>query len=145
LNPKQKQVHLNILLADDDTDDCLFFEKALNEIPIATHLTIFKDGEELMNYLSENSENLPDLLFLDLNMPRKDGFECLDEIKANIKLKDLPVIIFSPLFKQDMSYKELMKEILLKKGAYHYISKTADLEQLKQAIQGVLITLTEKG
>jgi len=44
-----------------------------------------------------------------------------------------------------MSYKELMKEILLKKGAYHYISKTADLEQLKQAIQGVLITLTEKG
>src|SRR5450759_3766148 len=92
---------LNILLADDDTDDCFFFDKALRETPIATHLTIVHDGEQLMDYLSKNSEHLPDVLFLDLSMPRKTGFECLSEIKENKKLKDLPVVMFSTSFPQD--------------------------------------------
>jgi len=62
---------MKILLADDDIDDCFFFEKALEELQLSTHLTIVHDGQQLMNYLSENSKNLPDVLFLDLNMPRK--------------------------------------------------------------------------
>ena len=65
MNPNQQNAPLNILLADDDTDDRFFFDKALKEIPIATHLTTVHDGEQLMNYLSENSEHLPDVLFLD--------------------------------------------------------------------------------
>jgi CheY-like chemotaxis protein len=54
---------LNILLADDDSDDCIFFKEALGELLLSTHLTIVHDGEQLMNYLSENSEHLPDVLF----------------------------------------------------------------------------------
>ncbi len=86
---------MNILLADDDTDDCNFFKAALKSLPIPTDLTVVNDGEELMTYLSEKTEHLPNALFLDINMPRKNGFECLAEIKNNKKLKDLPVIMFS--------------------------------------------------
>ena len=135
---------LKILLADDDTDDCLFFENALKALQIPSTLTIIHDGEQLMIYLFENVENLPDVIFLDLNMPRKNGFECLSEIKQNEKLKHLTVVVFTPPFKEDISYNQLTMEMLLKKGAYHYISKTANMEDLKQSINKALITLTEK-
>jgi CheY-like chemotaxis protein len=134
---------LNVLLADDDTDDCSFFDKALGEIPIATHLTFVHDGEQLMNYLFKNSEHLPDVLFLDLSMPRKNGFECLSEIKENKKLKDLPVVMFSTSFPQDMNYEEKMINILLKIGAHDYIRKSGDFAQLKQVIHKTLNKVVE--
>jgi CheY-like chemotaxis protein len=130
---------LNILLADDDTDDCLFFKKALEELQLSTHLITVRDGEQLMNFLSENSEHLPDVLFLDLSMPRKNGFECLSEIKENKKLKDLPVVMFSTSFPQDRNYEKNMINILLKMGAHHYIRKSGDFAQLKQIIHNTLI------
>ena len=71
--PNLKQ--MNVLLADDDIDDQNFFKKALEVVPLNTNLTIVADGEELMTYLFENSERLPHVLFLDINMPRKNGFE----------------------------------------------------------------------
>ena len=91
---------LNVLLADDDADDCKFFKDALEELSPNTQLTIVGDGDELMNFLNdavraENFQPLPDVLFLDINMPRKNGFECLEEIKQNEKLKHLSVIMFS--------------------------------------------------
>ena len=136
-----KQLH--ILLADDDTDDRFFFNKALKEIPIATHLTTVHDGEELMNYLSENTENLPDILFLDLNMPRKTGFECLSEIKENKMLKELPVVMFSTSYPKDMNYERDIINTLLNIGAYDYIRKPGDFEQLKRAIHQA-ITIRQK-
>ena len=84
---------LNILLADDDADDCLFFTEALTGSPLSTHLTTVPDGEHLMQLLSNEKYELPDVLFLDLNMPRKNGFECLSEIKQNSKLNMLSVVI----------------------------------------------------
>ena len=140
---KMKLDQLKILLADDDTDDCSFFDKALKEIPITTNLTIVHDGEQLMTYLLENSKNLPDVLFLDLSMPRKNGFECLTEIKENIKLKDLPVVMFSTSFPQDKNYEENMINMLLNFGAYDYIRKPVDFTQLKKVIHNTLI-LVEK-
>jgi CheY-like chemotaxis protein len=134
---------LNILLADDDTDDCSFFDKALKEIPITTDLKIVHDGEQLMTYLFENSKNLPDVLFLDLSMPRKNGFECLTEIKENIRLKDLLVVMFSTSFPQDRNYEENMITMLLNLGAYEYIRKPVDFAQLKQVIHNTLIRVEE--
>jgi CheY-like chemotaxis protein len=84
-----------LLLADDDSDDCIFFKDALDELPVSANLITVKDGVELMELLSESQTVLPDILFLDLNMPRKTGFECLFEIKANEKLKHLPIVILS--------------------------------------------------
>jgi CheY-like chemotaxis protein len=128
MNPKP----INILYADDDIDDCHFFKEALKVLPIKTDITIVKDGEELMNYLSENSERLPHVLFLDINMPRKNGFECLAAIKENEKLKDLPVIMFST------SNSTEKINILFKNGANVYVHKPANFAQLIQVIHHAL-------
>jgi len=135
---------LNILLADDDTDDCSFFEKALGEIPISSNLAIVHDGEQLMSYLFRNSANLPDILYLDLSMPRKNGFECLTEINENIELKDLIVVVFTTSFPQNMVYEENMISLLLKIGARDYIRKSGDLEQLKKSIHKTLNIAVDK-
>src|SRR5690606_1498089 len=106
----------NLLLADDDEDDRAFFKEALDELFISVKLTTVNDGVELMGFLSE-SGNLPDILSLDLNMPRKSGFECLKEIKKMERLKHLTVIVFSTSL--DMEIVDLMYEI----GASYYIQK----------------------
>ena len=125
---------LNILLADDDADDRSFFEKALKEIPIDTRLTTVNDGEQLMDSLSQNTEQLPDVLFLDLSMPRKGGFECLTEMKNNLKLKDIPVVMFSTSYTQDFNYELGMIGVLYKIGVQDYIRKPGTIAQLKELI-----------
>ena len=123
---------LNILLADDDIDDCNFFKEALEALPITTELKTVHDGDELLNYLAENTTQLPHVLFLDINMPRKNGFECLAEIKHNDKLKDLPVVMFS-------TSKALDKiNILFKTGADVYIHKPSNFSELVQVIHHAL-------
>jgi CheY-like chemotaxis protein len=143
MKPKQEHAPLNILLADDDTDNCFFFDKALKEIPIATHLTTVYDGEQLMNYLFKNSDHLPDVLFLDLNMPRKTGFECLVEIKENEKLKDLPVIIFSTLFPRDINYEQGIIDLLYQIGVLDCFGKPPEFSQFKQIIQQSLTLIAQ--
>jgi CheY-like chemotaxis protein len=123
-----KTKQLKILLADDDFDDCGFFKQALEGLPLSTKLNIVNDGEQLMTYLDENVESLPDVLFLDLNMPRKNGFDCLSEIKRNQKLKDMPVIIFST-----SSDKQKIDQVF-KSGGLVYVHKPGDFSQLKQVI-----------
>jgi CheY-like chemotaxis protein len=118
---------LNLLLADDDTDDCLFFKEALEELQINAKLTIVNDGEQLMQLLSKGNL-LPHVLYLDLNMPRKNGFECLTEIKQNAKLQQLPVIIFSTSF--DLEVVNLTHD----RGAHLYICKPAEFGHLKKVI-----------
>src|ERR1017187_105912 len=119
---------LKILLADDDKDDRLFFRMALEALTIPTKLATVVEEEKLMDYLSDNADQLPDLIFLDINMPRKNGIECLSEIKQNKKLKDLPVIMFSTSNSRDKI------STVFKNGADVYIHKPSDFSQLKQVI-----------
>jgi CheY-like chemotaxis protein len=123
---------LKILLADDDKDDRLFFRMALEALTIPTKLATVVEEEKLMDYLSDNADQLPDLIFLDINMPRKNGIECLSEIKQNKKLKDLPVIMFSTSNSRDKI------STVFKNGADVYIHKPNDFSQLKQVIFHVL-------
>ena len=120
--------NFKILLADDDLDDCLFFQDALDELTMPVSLNTVANGVELMTFLEHNSANLPHVLFLDLNMPRKTGFECLSEIRQHEKLKQLPVIIYST-----SSNPEVM-DLLYNNGAHHYIRKPADFAHLKSVI-----------
>ncbi|HMT30155.1 MAG TPA: response regulator [Bacteroidia bacterium] len=120
--------HHNLLLADDDIDDCIFFKDALDELALSVTLTTVNDGVQLMNYLSVLSGQLPDMLFLDLNMPLKSGFDCLLEIKQFDKYKKLPVIIFSTSLSMDVV------ELLYQKGAYYYIRKPGEYGKLKKII-----------
>lgn len=123
----------NVLLADDDTDDCLLFKDAIEELPLSIHFTTVQNGERLMQLLNRNGLQLPDILFLDLNMPRKNGFQCLSEIKQNEKLKHIPVIIFSTSFEQRVV------NLLYKAGAQHYLRKPNEFSKLKAAIHHALI------
>ena len=134
---KQEPTSINILFADDDEDDRNFFKQALKELPLKTNLTTVNDGDELMNYLAENMEQLPDVVFLDINMPNKSGIECLEEIKQHKKLKGLPVVMFST------SYENKAINMLFKNGADIYVRKPNDLEQLKQVIQHALTITVE--
>ena len=130
--------HLNILLADDDLDDCNFFKHALEELSLSAHLTTVHGGEELMHYLSENTAHLPHVLFLDINMPRKNGLECLSEIKRNPTLKDIPVVMFSTSNSWDTI------NMLFKSGSHVYIHKPSDFTQLKQVIHHALPIAAEE-
>ncbi len=134
---------LKILLADDDIDDRTFFGKALKEIPIATSLNTVNDGEKLMEYLSMNTEQLPDVLFLDLSMPRKTGFECLSEIKENKKLAGLTVIMFTTSFTRGEVLEHNLISTLTSMGAQDYIRKPGDFNDYKMVIQQALTRLKE--
>lgn len=129
---------LRLLLADDDTDDCLSFKEALEELPLSTHLTIVNDGDQLMKLLLKNSSQLPHVLFLDINMPRKNGFECLAEIKGNDKLKALPVIMYST------SSEQAVMERLYQIGAQHFIRKPFDFSQFKKVIHYSLTLIMQE-
>lgn len=134
---------IQILLADDDNDDLFLFREALSELPIFTHLETVHDGEQLMEYLFENVNQLPNILFLDLNMPRKNGFECLTEIKSNDRLKQLPVVMFSTSYPRDSRYENDIINMLYKIGAQNYIRKPTQFSDLKQAINKILLTLKQ--
>ena len=142
LNPQHAP--LNILLADDDIDDRSFFEKALHEIHVATKLITVNNGDELMEYLSGHPADLPDIIFLDLSMPRKTGFECLAEIKENEKLKDIYVVMFTTSFTRSIDFEQKLMDTLSGMGAQDYIRKPGGFKELKQVIGKVLADVTEK-
>ena len=126
----------HILLADDDKDDRILFQDILEELPLTTHFTTVSNGEQLMQLLNETGALLPDVIFLDINMPRKNGFDCLREIKRSEKLKFLPVIIIST------SFDPAIMSLLYRNGALYYIRKPNSYAQLKRDIHHALI-LTE--
>jgi DNA-binding NtrC family response regulator len=129
---------LNILLADDDMDDCSFFKEALEALPISTHLKMVHDGDQLMKHLTGDSEQLPDVVFLDINMPRKNGMECLTEMKKDVNLRSLPVIMFSTSNSMDKI------NLLFRYGASVYIHKPSDFGQLKEILSHALPIATEQ-
>jgi CheY-like chemotaxis protein len=123
---------LNIVLADDDEDDRMLFNEAISEIDIRTKLSLFSHGKELMDYLSLPNVVLPNLIFLDLNMPIKCGMQCLKEIRSNERLSHLCVAIYST------SSSEIDVEKTFLNGANIYINKPTNYSELKQAIEKVL-------
>lgn len=128
---------LNIFLADDDKADCLLFKEALNELPVPAQLTTFRDGEQLMKHLTKKQNKLPDVLFLDLNMPRKNGFVALGEIKRDEQLDQLPVIIFSTSSRGD-SITQVFRD-----AAHYYIRKPNEFSELKKAIYQALALIAQ--
>ena len=118
-----------ILLAEDDEDDFILFQEALGEYKDTVRLDWVVDGEELMNILKIKIAELPDIIFLDINMPRKNGFECLTEIRQNENLKHLPVIIFST------SNDPALISWMYNAGANLYLTKPSDFKSLKEKIQ----------
>lgn len=129
---------INIILAEDDTDDAFLFNEAIDELSLSVELTIVSDGEQLMQRLKNENIQLPDVIFLDINMPRKNGLESLSEIRVNKRLHDLPVIIFSTSFDE-----EIVNQLYVN-GADYYIQKPSGFDALKNVIHLALNLISEK-
>lgn len=122
----------HIILADDDEDDRDFFSDAFEDLKMKTKINFFNDGLELMNYLGAPNSILPDILFLDLNMPFKSGLECLYEIKANDRLKNIAIAIYST------SASDEDVEATFVSGANIYIKKPSNFDALKKILKEVI-------
>jgi CheY-like chemotaxis protein len=123
---------LNIALADDDEDDRILFKEAIEEITIKAKLSTFKDGQELMAYLNLPKAILPDIIFLDLNMPLKNGIQCLKEIRMNPSLSDITIVIYST------SSSEMDIENTFVHGANIYLNKPCNFHKLRESIEKIL-------
>ena len=123
----------HIVLADDDAGDRLLFEEALKDLKIDVDVKSLKDGVDLMEYLTKEDTPSPFLLFLDLNMPKKNGLECLKEIRAMTKLHDLPIAIYST------SSTETDIENTFLSGANIYIKKPNNFAALKEVLHKVVM------
>ncbi len=129
--------NLNILLADDDTDDCELFEAAINELPHSIDLTIVNNGKQLIDHLNF-TKSLPDLLFLDINMPLKNGLECLLEIRQNPKLNDLNIIVFSTTIAGHTL------DNLYDYGVQYYLCKPDLFSELKKSLEKIITLSTQQ-
>jgi len=118
-----------ILLVDDDIDDCGFFEEQLKEIAPAVKLLCINETTHLLLHVSELK---PDLIFLDVDMPRKNGFDCLTELKKDPALSPIPIVIYSSSF--------LPRDIerAYRQGASLYVTKPAGLDDIKATVKAII-------
>ncbi len=128
---------LSIFYADDDADDQELFKEAIAAMEGTFEVHLQNSADELLNKL-ENPSSVPALVFLDLNMPGKNGLEALLEIRQSEKLKDLPVII--------LSTSDDVKDIdeAQKRGANFFITKPLSYRTYKKAIAYSLSVNWEK-
>lgn len=124
---------VSILLVDDNADDVELTLSALRKTKMANHVTVVGDGVEAMKYLRNegqySSAPEPSLVLLDLNMPKKDGREVLAEMKADLRLRKIPVVILTT----SESEEDITKSYDL--HANCYVSKPVDLSQLVKVVQ----------
>jgi CheY-like chemotaxis protein len=119
----------HILLADDDMDHALIFGKVLKKEYPSIDVSYVSDGEHLLSFVRQNTV---DLLFLDLNMPCKSGYECLQEIRRDPALKELPIIVYS----SSAHLSDIQKSFIHR--ADFYVVKPFNSEHLKTALQTIL-------
>jgi CheY-like chemotaxis protein len=126
--------HLNILLVDDDADDHEFFLHAIAKakVPVSLKIKTVKNGNEITHELMNGYGRLPDIIFLDINMPNKNGHQILEEIRQQKKLNDVAIAIFSGCATEYDICKAFQN------GANLYIKKPDNLAQLIEMIEKVI-------
>jgi CheY-like chemotaxis protein len=122
-----------IIIADDDIDDRNLIERAFKHIGLSEELHFVEDGEELLSFLNDKDSAMGSpIIFLDLNMPRKDGREALKEIKSDDILKKIPVIIFTTSKSKDDI------DSCYATGANCFISKSNTFPELVQMLKNAV-------
>lgn len=126
---------IKILLVEDSRADARLIVEVFKEERIAVDVEIVRDGEAAMSYLRREGEYsekpLPDLILLDLNMPKKDGREVLAEVKADEHLKSIPIVILTT----SQSEEDILKSYNLQASCY--VTKPIDLEQFTKIIKAL--------
>jgi len=128
-----KKYMITIFLTEDDKDDQNIFKEALNEIEISFHIANFENGEELLEHLGNNLDLLPDIIFLDLNMPKLNGMDCLKILRNDPRYANLFVAIYST-----SGSKENIENAFMA-GANAYIRKPNDFGELKNVLRELLL------
>ena len=121
----------NIFLVDDDVDDQLFFTDALKEIDAGISCAIANNGREALEDLKKMTL-LPEILFLDLNMPFMNGYECLSHLKNEVRLCRIPVVIFTT--SNDPKDAEITHQL----GAEVFLSKPNEFKLLREKLEKIL-------
>jgi len=127
-----------ILLIDDDSDDRALFSEALHDISSEIVCVTEGDGRKALVELFDSSTELPDVIFLDINMPRISGWDCLDRIKSEESTKDIPVIMFSTSSHQ----KDIDRACRC--GAACLLTKPADYNELTESLTTLVNTVHER-
>jgi len=132
-NLLMKKDKLAIALLDDDHEEHLLFKEVADDFSEIKSVLSFAKGKEMLDYLrGEDKSILPDILFLDLNMPLLSGLDCLIEIRKNEKYKNLPVVIYST------SSSEKDKEATYQNGANLYVNKPVEFSDMRKIFNEVL-------
>jgi CheY-like chemotaxis protein len=124
-----------VFLIDDDEDDQLFFEIGLTEYDPTIEFIYDKDSETALRRLSEKMQPLPDIVFLDWNMPKLSGRQILGAIRANRRYNDVPVIIFTT--SSSWQDRDEAKQL----GASYFLSKPASLYELKRNLEDIFSSI----
>jgi CheY-like chemotaxis protein len=122
---------LSFLLVDDDSDDTSLFKEVLGEVNSSIIFHSAEDGQQAIQFLKSETSKLPDVIFLDLNMPRMSGKECLTQIKNDEKLHKIPVIMYTTS-SQSKDIEETMQ-----KGAICFITKPTNIKELKNILASI--------
>ncbi len=125
---------MKILLVEDDSDDRLFFARALTKLEMDIELHEAKNGEDCLSFLQDNDVSDLNLIFLDLNMPVMDGFECLEVIKSNSSYDHIVIAIYST----SSSDKDIEKTFL--QGANIYLNKPTNFNDLVTSLKQIIKT-----
>ena len=124
---------VELLLVDDNEDDVLIIQEVFSEMKLVTLIHVVRDGEEALAYLQRQGKyqdaRVPDIVLLDINMPKKNGFEVLDEIKNNPALQSLPVIMLTTSHREEDVVRSYTK------GACSYIHKVVDLDRFIELVK----------
>jgi CheY-like chemotaxis protein len=124
---------VEILLVEDNEDDVVIIREVFAEMELATLISVVRDGEEAVAYLKRQGKykqaRVPDIVLLDINMPKKNGFEVLEEIRKDARLRALPVIMLTTSHREEDVVRSYAN------GACSYIQKAVNLNQFVQLIR----------
>ena len=129
--------HKTFLLADDDADDADIFCEALSRTASDAACQTAENGQELFHLLSKPGTTIPDIIFLDINMPIMNGCECLRQLKENTSYSNIPTIMYSTSSAKkdiDMAYRM---------GATLFLTKPEDIRELAK-ILGILASTSQE-
>lgn len=123
---------IDILLAEDNEDDIILIQRAFAKAKLVNLFAIVRDGEEAMAYLRQEGKyktaQRPGLVLLDINMPKKDGFQVLEEMKASESLKDIPVVMLTTSKREEDVARAYAG------GASSYISKPVGFKDFQEVV-----------
>lgn len=124
---------IEILLVEDNEDDIVLIQEAFADAKLTNVINVVRDGEEALAYLRREGKYkfacMPGLILLDINMPKKNGFEVLDEVKQDPQYRSLPVVMLTTSEREEDVIRSYAK------GACSYIQKLIDLDRFRDMVK----------